>query len=187
MGFWGILLIALGLAMDALSVAIGLSLRYRWVSRRQFFRLSFHFGLFQFMMPLIGWFAGSRLDRWIKPVDHWVALLLLGFIGLKMIHEALGGHENNSDVSDPTRGKWLMLLSIATSIDALAVGVSLPLLTERIWFTVFIIGLVAGLLTLAGMYFGNRIGQNRARRLEVCGGLILVGIGLKILIEHLSA
>lgn len=185
MGFWGLFLIAVGLAMDALAVAVGLSLHYRWVSRRQFFRLSFHFGLFQFMMPIVGWFAGSGLGRWIEPVDHWVAFILLGLIGLKMIREALARHESEPAGDDPTRGKWLVLLAIATSIDALAVGVSLPLITDRIWTAAAIIGLVAGALTLAGMYFGSRIGRTRARGLEFTGGLILLGIGLKILIEHL--
>lgn len=185
MGFWELFLIPLGLAMDALAVAVGLSLHYHWVSRRQFFRLSFHFGLFQFMMPIIGWFAGSGLGRWIEPVDHWVAFILLGFIGLKMIRESLGGHDNAPVTEDPTRGKWLVFLAIATSIDALAVGVSLPLITDHIWTAAAMIGLVAGALTLAGMYFGNRIGRSRVRGLEFTGGLILLGIGLKILIEHL--
>ncbi len=187
MGILTVPLIAVGLAMDALAVAVGLSLRIRWNSPRQFFRLSFHFGLFQFMMPLIGWFAGERLQRWISPVDHWVAFGLLSLIGVKMIRESLGGHEEPVGMGDPTRGRWLFLLAVATSIDALAVGVSLPMITANIWSAVIIIGVVAALLTLAGMYFGNRIGAGRARWLEIAGGVILIGIGLKILIQHLTA
>ena len=187
MGILTLPLIAVGLAMDAMAVAVGLSLRIRWHSPRQFFRLSFHFGLFQFMMPLIGWFAGERLQRWIAPVDHWVAFGLLALIGAKMIRESLGGREEPAGMGDPTRGRWLVLLDVATSIDALAVGVSLPLITSHIFTAALIIGLVAASLTLAGMYFGNRIGAGRARWLEIAGGVILIGIGLKILIQHLTA
>ncbi len=185
-GMLPVLFIAVGLAMDALAVAVGLSLRIRWRSPRQFFRLSFHFGLFQFLMPLIGWFAGAKLQRWIEPVDHWVAFGLLGMIGLKMIRESFGSHEEPTGMGDPTRGHWLILLAVATSIDALAVGVSLPLITSNIWFAALVIGLVAAGLTLAGMYFGNRIGAGRARWLEVAGGVILIGIGLRILIQHIG-
>jgi putative Mn2+ efflux pump MntP len=178
-----IILLAVGLAMDALAVAVGLSLRFKWNSLRQFFRLSFHFGLFQFLMPILGWFAGTTVESYIRNVDHWIAFALLGVIGVRMIRgekpdeEAFGG-------GDPTRGRWLMLLSVATSIDALAVGLSLSLLSVPILLPSVVIGIVAAAFTLFGMYFGNKLRVSNSRYLEIAGGLILIGIGAKILLEH---
>jgi putative Mn2+ efflux pump MntP len=176
-------LLAVGLAMDALAVAVGLSLKFQWKSLRQFFRLSFHFGLFQFMMPILGWFAGTTVESYIRGVDHWVAFVLLGVIGIRMIRgedpdgNAFGG-------SDPTRGRWLVVLSVATSIDALAVGLSLSVLSVPILLPSVVIGIVAAGFTLFGMFFGNRLQVTNSRYLEIAGGLILMGIGTKILLEH---
>jgi putative Mn2+ efflux pump MntP len=180
---WEIILIAVALAMDALAVAVGLSLKFKWASYRQFFRLSFHFGLFQFFMPILGWAAGSRLVKYIHDYDHWVALFLLGYIGVRMIQESSGG-KNFTDGQDPTKGKWLILLSLATSIDALAVGLSLSMISVSIWVPSMVIGLVAALFTLLGMYFGTLLRTRETRYLEIAGGLILIGIGIKILLEH---
>ncbi|OGF98234.1 MAG: hypothetical protein A3F83_03380 [Candidatus Glassbacteria bacterium RIFCSPLOWO2_12_FULL_58_11] len=179
-----IIILAVGLALDSFSVAIGLSLRFRWDSFRQFFRLSFHFGLFQFLMPIIGWSAGNELASRIRGYDHWAAFLLLSFIGIKLIREQ---HEDNrtAGISDPTRGKWLVLLSLATSIDALAVGLSLSLYNVSIFFPSLIFGIVAGLFTLSGMYYGNRLGNSLSGYLGKAGGLILIGIGVKILLGDL--
>jgi len=112
--------IALGLAMDAFAVAIGAGLQLCQVTRRQTFRLAWHFGLFQAFMPVLGWLAGLTLVAYIAPVDHWIAFGLLAFIGGKMIHEAFGRPEEHADACDPTKGWRLVMLSIATSIDALA-------------------------------------------------------------------
>ena len=178
-----VILLAIGLAMDALAVSVGLSLRFRWDSFRQFFRLSFHFGLFQFMMPIIGWAAGTTVESYIRAWDHWVAFGLLAVIGIRMLRGEDADKETFGGV-DPTRGKWLVLLSIATSIDALAVGLSLSLLAVPILMPCVVIGLVAAGFTLFGMYFGNRIRAANSRYLEIAGGLILIGIGVKILLEH---
>lgn len=170
--------------MDALAVAIAAGLAIPRVTFRHVFRLSFHFGLFQFMMPVIGWLAGRTLETYISAYDHWVACALLGFIGGKMLWEAYGDHESEKR-EDPTRGLILLTLSIATSIDALAVGLSLAFLQISIWMPSIVIGLVAGILTMLGICFGSRLGGRFGKWAEVAGGLVLIGIGLKILISHM--
>ncbi len=179
-----IILLAVALAMDALAVAVGLSLMFRWNSFRQFFRLSFHFGLFQFMMPVLGWAAGTTVESYIRDYDHWVAFALLGVIGLRMLRGGGGEDEQPFGGGDPTRGRWLVLFSVATSIDALAVGLSLSLLAVPILLPSVVIGIVAAVFTLLGMYFGSRLRSSNPRYLEIAGGLILIGIGTKILLEH---
>jgi len=171
--------------MDAFAVAVATGIVLGNVSGRQTFRLSFHFGLFQFLMPVVGWLAGMSLERFIRGYDHWLAFGLLAFIGGKMIHEAFRGEESDRSASDPTRGGSLVLLSVATSVDALAVGLSLGVLRIRIWYPAVVIGLVAAALTAAGMHIGRPLGNRLGRKMEVVGGLVLVGIGLKILFQHL--
>lgn len=178
--------IAVGLAMDAFAVAIGAGMTLKTVSARQTFRLAWHFGLFQAFMPVIGWLAGLSIAGWIAPVDHWIAFGLLAAIGGKMIYEALKDEDEVTERGDPTKGWSLILLSIATSIDALAVGLSLALLNVDIWYPAVVIGLVAAALTIVGLQLGTRFGALLGRRMEVVGGLILIGIGVKILVEHLA-
>jgi len=171
--------------MDALAVAIATGIALGKVSGRQTFRLSWHFGLFQFLMPVIGWLAGLSVERYLSGYDHWLAFGLLGFIGGKMIYEALRGREGEKAVSDPTRGISLVLLSVATSVDALAVGLSLGVMRIRIWYPAVVIGLVAGCLTAAGMHLGAPLGNRFGRKMELLGGLVLIGIGCNILYRHL--
>ena len=171
--------------MDALAVAIATGIVLGNVSGRQTFRLSFHFGLFQFLMPVIGWLAGLSVERYLSGYDHWLAFGLLAFIGSKMIYEALRGNGDEKVASDPTRGGSLVVLSVATSVDALAVGLSLGVLRVRIWYPAVVIGLVAAALTAAGLHLGGRIGQRFGRKMEIAGGLVLIGIGFKILLQHL--
>jgi putative Mn2+ efflux pump MntP len=177
--------LAVGLAMDAFAVAVATGVVLGSVTRRQTFRLSFHFGLFQFLMPVVGWLAGREVVRWIGSVDHWVAFGLLAFVGGKMIHEAIWGVEEEV-ARDPTRGASLVILSVATSIDALAVGLTLGVLGVEIWYPAAVIGLVALLLTAAGLHLGRRLGGRLGRRMEVAGGVVLVLLGLRILFSHLS-
>lgn len=177
--------IALGLAMDALAVAVATGLTLPRITFRHIFRLSFHFGLFQFMMPILGWLAGRTVSTYINAFDHWIACALLSFIGGKMLWEAYFDHEAAAR-EDPTRGLMLVTLSVATSIDALAVGLSLAFLDVSIWFPSLVIGLVAGLLTLLGIRFGSQIGSRFGKWAETLGGLFLIAIGLRILISHLS-
>jgi putative Mn2+ efflux pump MntP len=187
MSLWTLIGIAIGLAMDAFAVAIGAGLTLQKVTLRQTFRLAFHFGLFQALMPIIGWLAGLTVQRWIQEIDHWIAFGLLGAIGGKMIYEALThSDEQRARRSDPTKGSSLVMLSVATSIDALAVGLSLALLGVEIWWPAVVIGLVAGAFTTVGLQLGQRFGELLGRRMEVVGGVILIGIGVRILIEHLT-
>ncbi len=186
MSFLAILAIAVGLAMDAFAVSLGIGLKQCQVSSRTTIRLAWHFGLFQFFMPILGWLAGLTFARWITSVDHWIAFGLLAAIGGKMIYEALWGDEEKRAETDATRGSSLIVLSVATSIDALAVGLSLALLGVQIWYPAVIIGVVAFGFTAAGLHLGCRFGSLLGKRMEIVGGLILIGIGVRILVDHLS-
>lgn len=184
MSFISMLLIALALAMDAFAVALAAGVVLAPVSKRQLFRLGFHFGLFQGLMPIIGWLAGRSIQSLISAVDHWVAFGLLALVGGKMIYEACSDEEQQ-DRSDPTKGMTMVMLSIATSIDALAVGLSLAVVGVTIWTPALVIGLVAASMTVVGMLLGGKVGSIWGQRVEIVGGLILIGIGTKILLEHL--
>ncbi len=178
--------LALALAMDAFAVALGTGAVLSRLTGRHLFRLGFHFGLFQALMPVIGWLAGRTIIQWVSAWDHWIAFGLLAIIGGRMIYEAFSDKEK-ADERDPTKGLSLVLLSIATSIDALAVGFSLSVIGVSIWMPSLVIGLVAGILTVVGLLLGGRIGDRWGSRVEISGGVILIGIGLKILAEHLLA
>ncbi len=176
--------IALALAMDAFAVALAAGAVVAPVTRRHLFRLGFHFGLFQALMPVVGWLAGLTLRSSIEAYDHWIAFGLLALIGGKMIREALAPEREEPPAGDPTRGWTLVMLSVATSIDALAVGLTLAMLGVEIWLPSLVIGLVAGILTVAGMRLGDRVGSLWGKRVEIFGGLVLLAIGFKILFEH---
>jgi putative Mn2+ efflux pump MntP len=178
--------IALGLAMDAFAVSIGVGLTLQRVGARQTFRLAWHFGLFQALMPIIGWLAGLTIADMIATVDHWIAFGLLAAIGGKMLYESFRREDEATEVKDPTRGVSLVVLSIATSIDALAVGLSLALLQVDIWYPAVVIGVVAGALTTLGLQLGGRFGAWLGRRMETVGGIVLILIGVRILAEHLG-
>jgi manganese efflux pump family protein len=180
--------VACALAMDAFAVAIVTGLTLNLLTRRHVFRLSFHFGLFQALMPIIGWAAGRAVQRYIADFDHWVAFGLLALIGTRMLWGAVQADRPESGAgNDPTSGWTLILLSVATSLDALAVGLSLAIIGSQILLPAIVIGLVAATFTVAGMLLGRRIGSRWGKRVEAMGGVILIAIGLKILIEHLSA
>lgn len=178
--------LAVGLAMDAFAVSIAVGLTLKQVSLRQTFRLAYHFGLFQALMPIIGWLAGRTVQDYIAPVDHWIAFGLLGAIGGKMIYEAVTDRDEEEVRKDPTKGASLVILSVATSIDALAVGLSLAIIGVEIWYPALVIGIVALVFTAVGLHLGKRFGALFGRRMEIVGGLILIAIGVSILIEHLS-
>ena len=184
MGWLNIVGIALGLAMDAFAVSIAAGLSIPNLTGRHVFRLAWHFGLFQFMMPVVGWLAGTTLSSYIAAYDHWVAFGMLTLIGGKMLHEAFVGDEETTR-GDPTRGLMLVTLSVATSIDALAVGLSLAFLRVSVWMPSVVIGLVAGVLTTIGITFGSRLGSRWEHRAEALGGIVLILIGLRILVSHL--
>ena len=184
MSFLSILFIAVGLGMDAFAVAIGAGIVIRKLSFGHVFRLSFHFGLFQFLMPIIGWLAGRTIAAYIINYGHWVAFFLLVFIGGKMIGNAFKKDDGKIAQADPTKGINLIILSIATSIDALAVGLSLAHLDITILYPSVIIGIVAAIMTIIGISLGKGLGKIGGKKVGILGGLILIGIGIKILIEY---
>jgi putative Mn2+ efflux pump MntP len=185
MSLWDILLIAVGLAMDAFAVSLGIGTTRVACAPRPIFRLSFHFGFFQFMMPVLGWLAGSSFARLISDFDHWVAFGLLAFVGGRMIRSGLDA-DATAFGCDPSRGRMLITLSIATSIDAFAVGLSLAMLGAEILYPSAIIGGVTGTLSLIGLLIGHRLGVLFGKRMEIAGGLILIGIGARIVLSDLG-
>jgi len=183
MNFFEILLIAVSLAMDAFAVALSAGASGHGQKLRPALRMSFYFGFFQFLMPIVGWLAGTRLERFIKIYDHWVAFGLLALVGGHMLWEAFRREEHELP-TDPTRGMRLLALSVATSIDALAIGLSLGMLRVSIWYPSVVIGVVTAGLSLLGVHLGNRLRGNFGRRMELVGGIILILIGLRILFSH---
>jgi len=184
MDIFSLLFIALALAMDAFAVALAAGAILHPVSKRQLFRLGFHFGLFQGFMPILGWLAGRSVQTLISAYDHWIAFGLLAYVGGKMIYEACAGDED-APGTDPTKGFTMVMLSIATSIDALAVGLSLAVVGITIWTPAVVIGITASVLTVIGMLLGGKVGPIWGKRVEIIGGVVLIGIGIKILLEHL--
>jgi putative Mn2+ efflux pump MntP len=182
-----LLAIAVALAMDAFAVAIAAGITLKTVNTRQTFRLAWHFGLFQAMMPVIGWFSGIHIQDYIKRFDHWVAFGLLFFVGGKMLWEAFEEDDGEEDqVKDPTKSMNLVVLSVATSIDALAIGFSLSILQVPIAYPALIIGIVAATFTGVGIHAGAKLGSMKriGRYAEIMGGAVLLAIGFKILEEH---
>lgn len=186
MNFAEVFWLAVGLSMDAFAVAIACSLFLCHVSFRQVFRLGFHFGLFQAVMPVLGWLAGRSVSEYVSAWDHWIAFGLLSLIGVKAIREACKKEDENAPPKgDPTKGMSLIMLSLATSIDALAVGVSLAAVNVSIYQPAVFIGFITACFTAVGIIYGCRIGSRFGKRVEIAGGIILIAIGTKILIEHL--
>ena len=178
-----ILLIAVGLAMDALAVSIASGITIKDLRIRNALTIALFFGSFQAFMPMLGWTAGLAARAFITGVDHWIAFVLLCLIGCKMIYEStkMGSIEKELD---PLNIFVLLLLAVATSIDALAVGLSFAFLTMAILTPALIIGLITFSLSFLGVFVGNASGHFFESKIEIIGGLILIGIGLKILIEH---
>ncbi len=186
MQLFNISAIAVALAMDAFAVAIAAGVMLKKISFRQNFRLAWHFGLFQAMMPVLGWSAGLSIRGWIADYDHWVAFGLLAFVAQGMLRAVFKKETDGEERKDPTRGLTMVMLSVATSIDALAVGLSLSMISVSIWTPALIIGLVAGAFTTAGMHLGKKIGSvtRMSHYAEALGGVVLLLIGFNILREH---
>ena len=187
MNFLPIIAVAVGLGMDAMSVCMAVGVR--WHGRRQKFRLAWHMGLFQFLMPILGWLAGDRLAQLLATWGTYVAAGMVFAVGAKMLYEAIKSHPGAAAEHaaegrrhrDPTRGWSLVILSVATSLDALVVGFSLGLRGQGIWLTSLIIGIVAGAMALAGVVLGKRIGAAMGRPAEILGGVVLMGLGVVFL------
>lgn len=185
MNITSIFLIGIGLSMDAfaVSVAKGMCLAKEDVSKSAL-KLAVYFGFFQALMPLIGWWVGSYFQELIASVDHWIAFILLGFIGGKMIYDAF--HPESTEC-EPLTNKLVFMLAIATSIDALVVGVSFAFLQVDILSAIMLIGITTFILSFIAVFLGNRLGCFFQKYAELLGGCILFLIGLKILVEHLLA
>jgi len=179
-----IIIIAFGLAMDASAVSMVAAASGYANDSRASFRLYFHFGLFQFFMPVVGWFSGIRFVSYFAAFDHWIAFGLLSLVGGRMILSGLNPSVE-SYARDPSRGFPLILLSVATSIDALAIGLSLAMLNVNIWYPSVIIGVITSCLSFLAIRIGKRLGVMFGKRMEVLGGVVLIAIGLRILVSHL--
>jgi putative Mn2+ efflux pump MntP len=184
--FWMLLMIAFGLAMDCFAVSLGIGASPSPCTPRSIFRLSFHFGLFQAGMTLLGWLLGSTVVNMIAGFDHWIAMLLLAWVGGRMVLEGFSRHEEKpvEECSDPTRGSSLIMLSVATSIDALGVGLSLALLKLNVIVASLLIGAVSLAMSVIGLLGGSRLSRRFGKSVEVLGGLVLIAIGLRIVLTH---
>lgn len=187
MTYLSLIITAIGLAMDAVAVAIASGLSVSTLRLRDAFKMAAVFGAFQAIMPLLGyllasWFTASRAV-WLKDYDHWVAFILLGGIGVKMMLDARTAADKK--VHSPFRSNKLIVLGIATSLDAFAVGVTFSLMEAGLVATVIIIGVITFFLCLPAVWFGARLGKIYVKRAEILGGIVLIAIGCKILIEHL--
>ena len=187
MGLVELFLIAVGLSLDAFAVAIGKGLSMRRLNMKQAAVIALFFGGFQALMPLIGWALGAQFSRLVASIDHWIAFALLAFIGGKMIVDAIrGGEENVEETDAPLDVRELLLLAIATSIDALAMGVTFAFLQVDIVFSATLIGITTFALSFGGVAIGHVFGARWKKPSTLAGGIILVCIGMKILLEHLG-
>ncbi len=199
-----IALIAVGLSMDAFAVSVSNGIIIREVKLQHALKVGLYFGVFQALMPLAGWLAGSQFKNYITNIDHWIAFVLLAIIGGKMIHEAyqeecevcdtgddvcevaISSQSGAIAVEDPLRMGRLLVLAVATSIDALAVGISFAFLDVSILWSAVMIGLITFVICVAGVYIGKKFGCLFQKRAEIAGGVILILIGVKILVEHMG-
>ena len=182
-----IIAIALALSVDAFAVAVATGVSLKKINLRNNFRMAWHFGLFQALMPACGWYVGYFIHNWVESYDHWIAFFMLVFVAQGMVRGPFQEKADKEKIKDPTKGISLIILSIATSIDALAIGLSLSMLKVSIWIPALIIGIITCFITAGGMYLGKyfRIAGNKlSSYAEIAGGLILIIIGINILREH---
>jgi manganese efflux pump family protein len=188
MSFIELLLIAIGLSMDAFAVAVCKGLNMKKINYKHTVIIAIFFGGFQAIMPLIGWSLGIQFEKYINGFDHWLTFTLLSVVGGKMIYEALKNDgENNCKDVDKLNIKELFVLSIATSIDALAVGITFALIPDtNIISSIVLIGIITFILSAAGVLIGNKFGSHYKTKAEIAGGIIIILIGIKILTQHLG-
>ena len=183
MGLIEILLIAIGLAMDAFAVSICKGLSMTKMNWKKACIIGLYFGLFQAIMPVIGYLLGESFADSVNKIDHWASFILLGTIGINMIKEALSSDKETSN--DSIDFKTMIALAIATSIDALAVGITFAFLNTNIYLSAAIIGIITFIISVIGVKIGNKFGDKYERKAQITGGTILIIIGIKILLEHL--
>ena len=178
-------LIAIGLAMDCFAVSVGVGTGQQVTDRRSQLRLAFHFGLFQGGMTLLGWLAGTTIASYISKFDHWLALGLLGYVGISMIHNGFNKNRERFTMN-PSKGRMMVVLSVATSIDAMAVGLSMAMIDTPVVFASIVIAVVSFALSIFGLTAGEKLGEIVGKRMEIVGGLILIFIGVRIVVTHLT-
>jgi len=183
MGIITILLIAFGLSFDTFAVSVSSGLILRKINFFNAMKIALVLALFQGLMPMIGWFIGSGVKKYMMAYDHWIAFILLAALGIKMIYESFRNNKDSQSLN-PMRFAVMFSMAIATSIDALIVGLSFAFFEVNIFITAFLIGLVTFIVSMLGILFGKKAGAHLGQRMEIVGGLILIAIGLKILIEH---
>ena len=188
MGFWELVVLAVGLSMDAFAVSICKGLALQRVSWKECCIAGAWFGGFQALMPLLGYLLGTQFERFVTSVDHWIAFVLLGIIGGNMIREAFGEEEENSRETAQFDWRHMLPLAVACSIDAFAVGVSLAFMFTKahMAFAILSIGVVTGLFSAAGLHIGRAFGSRWQKPAQIAGGAVLVLLGLKVLLEHLG-
>jgi len=179
------IVLAIGLAMDVFAVSLGIGTSPIEKTPRRLFRLSFHFGLFQAAMTLLGWQAGNSVTSLISGYDHWIVLILLGWIGVRMIISGLSPDSPSACV-DLSKGVALISVCVATSIDALAAGISLAMMDVNLLLACLIIGFTSILLSIIGLLVGNVLGKRFGNHMEILGGIILIAIGLRVALRHLE-
>lgn len=184
MSLFELFLVAVGLSMDAFAVSICKGLAMKKISVKNACIVGLWFGGFQALMPVIGYILGSQFERYITNIDHWIAFVFLSLIGVTMIKEALSKEESSENASLDI--KTMFILAIATSIDALAVGITFAFLSVRIVPAVSFIGIITFTLSAIGVKIGNVFGSKYKSKAEIAGGIILIGMGIKILLEHLG-
>ena len=189
MGYLELLLIGVGLAMDAFAVSICKGLNMKTINKKHCFIIALFFGGFQALMPFVGWLLGSQFEKYITSIDHWIAFILLGIIGGKMIVESVKPDKEDDEVKEmdaPLDLKEMFVLAVATSIDALAVGITFAFLDYPIVEAITIIGISTFFISIGGVYVGNFFGNKYEKKAEFVGGLILVLLGVRILLTHLG-
>lgn len=186
MGILELVLVAIGLSMDAFAVAVCQGLSMDRLNYKKSVIVALYFGVFQALMPIIGWLLGVNFESYIVNIDHWIAFILLSIIGIQMIIESRKNEDIKISKNDSINHKELLLLAIATSIDALTVGITFAFLKVSIIKSISIIGISTFILSILGVIIGNRFGLKYKNTSECIGGIILILIGLKVLLEHLN-
>ena len=186
MGVIELLLLSIGLAMDAFAVSVCKGISIKKINCKKSCIIGLWFGGFQALMPTIGYFLGSAFESLVTNIDHWIAFILLGIIGGNMIKEAFCKEKEDEESNDDISFKTMFVLAVATSIDALAIGITFAFLQVNIWISAIIIGIVTFAISIIGVKIGNEFGDRYERRAETVGGFILIFMGVKILLEHLG-
>lgn len=182
MSLWELLVIAVGLSMDAFAVSVCKGLSVQKVKPKHYLIVAAYFGGFQALMPLLGYLLGVRFEAMVANVDHWIAFVLLGLIGANMVRESRAGEEK---LDDSFTVSTMLLLAVATSIDALAIGVTFAFLGVNIVEAIILIGITTGIISGVGLKIGNAFGSRYKSKAEMAGGIVLILMGIKILVQHL--